>query len=497
MAATSRAASLLLPLLLLLLAASASAAARRPPPTKAQIKAEVSRMAKRLLQRYPQYSKFSKDFNKYVNLAILLPASSSLLPPPCLLLPASSSLAHPPCIILPVSFSLYHCFLSFQCFHPALVPMVCLPAFPPFLPLSSALQSLKPTPSFLSVQSHFLSQPLPFPLSFPVNSKYNFSALADATLLIPSNTAAEALSKRLPLTTKNIPRAYNVTAYHIVAKRFILPKIKAMRAGQALPTQLRQALYKLTGRNGNVPRDVPFLMRLLVAWVTFYYSIFMDAVSRSVGGLLEANVFTEEVSSASSSRGSNLTAERKRRSGLRRRRYQLLLEDLEGMGEEEFRDLFRINRAILDYIVNGMAHYMQPYVDRYLITHEVACLVAIKYLASGMSFRDLSAVFGLSKTLCHTLVDALLMHFPTAFKQQWVHFPSRDDLDEMAEEFRAIKGVPAVVGAIDGTHIPMKGMEGHRQEYYTRKSCYAVQLQITCDAVIQGFVSHQPVGAST
>ncbi|CAI5995209.1 unnamed protein product [Closterium sp. NIES-64] len=157
----------------------------------------------------------------------------------------------------------------------------------------------------------------------------------------------------------------------------------------------------------------------------------MDAVSRSVGGLLEANVFTEEVSSASSSHGSNLTAERKR---------------------------------------------------RYLITHEVACLVAIKYLASGMTFRDLSAVFGLSKTLCHTLVDALLMHFPTAFKQQWVHFPTRDDLDEMAEEFRAIKGVPAVVGAIDGTHIHMKGMEGHRQEYYTRKSCYAVQLQITCDA---------------
>ncbi|CAI5967807.1 unnamed protein product [Closterium sp. NIES-65] len=187
------------------------------------------------------------------------------------------------------------------------------------------------------------------------------------------------------------------------------------------------------------PRDVPFLMRLLVAWVTFYYTIFMDAVSRSVGGLLEANVFTEEVSSASSSRGSNLTAERKRRSGLRRRRYQLLLEDLEGMGEEEFRDLFRINHAILDYIVNGMAHYMQP------------------YMRSSCTSRRPSSSSG-------------------------VHFPSRDDLDEMAEEFRAIKGVPAVVGAIDGTHIPMKGMEGHRQEYYTRKSCYAVQLQITCDA---------------
>ncbi|CAI7829056.1 unnamed protein product [Closterium sp. NIES-53] len=168
MAATPRAVFHALPLLLLLLlVASASAAARRPPPTKAQIKAEVSRMAKRLLQRYPQYSKFSKDFNKYVNLAM--------------------------------------------------------------------------------------------------NSKYNFSALADATLLIPSNTAAEALSKRLPLTTKNIPRAYNVTAYHIIAKRFVLPKIKAMRAGQPLPTQLRQALYKLTGRNGNVHRTAQALYDAVVA----------------------------------------------------------------------------------------------------------------------------------------------------------------------------------------------------------------------------------------
>ncbi|CAI5520642.1 unnamed protein product [Closterium sp. Naga37s-1] len=157
------------------------------------------------------------------------------------------------------------------------------------------------------------------------------------------------------------------------------------------------------------PREVPFLMRLLVAWVTFYYSIFLDAVAKSVGGLLEANVFTEDGSSASSSHGSNRTAERKR-------------------------------------------------------SHEVACLVAIKYLATGMSFVDLSLVFGLSKTLCHMLVDALLMHFPSVFKQQWVHFPTRDDLDEMAEEFGAIKGVPAVVGAIDGTHVHMKGMEGHRQE---------------------------------
>ncbi|CAI5486092.1 unnamed protein product [Closterium sp. Naga37s-1] len=215
MAASSRAVFHLLPLLLLLV--TSASAARRPPPTKAQIKAEVSWMAKRLLQRYPQYSKFSKDFNKYVNLASQF---CSLPLPPCFVLPASSSLHHSPCLILPKSTSLLPLFsvLSF-CTCPSRM-MDRLPAFPTFLTI--------------------------------LNSKYNFSALADATLLIPSNTAAKALSKRLPLTSKNIPKAYNVTAYHIIAKRFILPKIKAMRAGQPLPTQLRQALYKLTGRNGSV-----------------------------------------------------------------------------------------------------------------------------------------------------------------------------------------------------------------------------------------------------
>ncbi|CAI6005671.1 unnamed protein product [Closterium sp. NIES-65] len=245
------------------------------------------------------------------------------------------------------------------------------------------------------------------------------------------------------------------------------------------------------------PRAVPFLMRLLVAWISFYYGIFMDAVAKGLVGLLESQAFDEENTSTATSHRSTRSAERARRGSLRRRRYGLLLEDLQGMGDGEFRDIYRINRAILAHVAEGMKHYMQPYVERYYITHEVANLVPIKYLASGLSYIDLSHLFGLSKTLCHELVDVWLMHFATVFKQQWVHFPTRDDLDEMAEEFRAVKGVPAVVGAIDGTHVHMKGMEGHRQDYWTRKSAYAVQLQVTCDArgIIWDFLIGYPGSA--
>ncbi|CAI5960418.1 unnamed protein product [Closterium sp. NIES-65] len=120
-----------------------------------------------------------------------------------------------------------------------------------------------------------------------------------------------------------------------------------------------------------------------------------------------------------------------------------------------------------------MQHYLEPIVQRSILTMYTAVLIPIKYLASGISYVDISYLFGISKTLCHEVVDVFLSHFPSVFKAAWVRFPTREELPEMAREFAAVKGVPAVVGAVDGTHIHMKGMEGHRTEYWTRKSAYA------------------------
>ncbi|CAI7919437.1 unnamed protein product, partial [Closterium sp. NIES-53] len=81
--------------------------------------------------------------------------------------------------------------------------------------------------------------------------------------------------------------------------------------------------------------------------------------------------------------------------------------------------------------------------------------------------------------LIHRVVDAFLVWFPCKFKRDWVQFPPEELRAEMALDFRAIKGVPNVIGVIDGTHIHMKGMEAYRGDYFNRKSVYSVQLQVT------------------
>ncbi|CAI5510475.1 unnamed protein product [Closterium sp. Naga37s-1] len=86
-------------------------------------------------------------------------------------------------------------------------------------------------------------------IGLALNSKYDFTALSDATLLLPSDT--EALAKKVPANSAIIPKIYNITAYHIIRKKYTVPALKVLKKSQPLGTQLKQAMYKVSVQNGN------------------------------------------------------------------------------------------------------------------------------------------------------------------------------------------------------------------------------------------------------
>ena len=43
------------------------------------------------------------------------------------------------------------------------------------------------------------------------------------------------------------------------------------------------------------------------------------------------------------------------------------------------------------------------------------------------------------------------------------------------------RGIQGVLGAIDGTHIPIKGPRNHSEQCINRKGFFPVQLQVICD----------------
>ena len=66
----------------------------------------------------------------------------------------------------------------------------------------------------------------------------------------------------------------------------------------------------------------------------------------------------------------------------------------------------------------------------------------------------------------------------------------------MLEKFEELQGFPGVIGAIDGSHIPITPPEASLQDYQNRKKFHSIQLQAVCDAdliitdAFCGFPSH-------
>ncbi|GJP42865.1 hypothetical protein CLOM_g8900 [Closterium sp. NIES-68] len=88
-------------------------------------------------------------------------------------------------------------------------------------------------------------------INLALNSRYDLSALRDASILIPNNAHAEALAKRIPAKSSSIPTVYNITAFHILRKRMTVPQLRQVKQRVAVGTQLRQPVFKMTAANSS------------------------------------------------------------------------------------------------------------------------------------------------------------------------------------------------------------------------------------------------------
>jgi len=100
---------------------------------------------------------------------------------------------------------------------------------------------------------------------------------------------------------------------------------------------------------------------------------------------------------------------------------------------------------------------------------EKKVLSTLWLLGNKESFRGVADRFGFGKSTLHehliSVVTAII-----AKHKQFIKWPSTvAESREIADGFFARCGFPGVVGAIDGTHIPIPGPSSHRESYINRK----------------------------
>jgi len=146
-----------------------------------------------------------------------------------------------------------------------------------------------------------------------------------------------------------------------------------------------------------------------------------------------------------------------------------------------FKSHFRITKTtfhrLLNTISNHPVYQSNPFKPQTPIEMQVA--IVLQRFANPMSYRELETSFGISqgsvqnftKRFCITVLENL---------QYAIKWPTDQSMQEVVEgfappEFR--KRIPNVIGAIDGSHIPIQRPQvEYHQRYINRKGFYSVVL---------------------
>ncbi|WAR16241.1 HARB1-like protein, partial [Mya arenaria] len=134
-----------------------------------------------------------------------------------------------------------------------------------------------------------------------------------------------------------------------------------------------------------------------------------------------------------------------------------------------FKSHFRMHWSTFEDLCKTVGPLMVK--ERYL-TVEKRLLATVWLLSNQESYRGVADRFGLSKGTLHLTVMANA-YFPGTMQA----------MKEVAEGFMARCGFPGVVGAIDGTHIPIPApTTEHRAFFINRKGFSSMVLQVVCDS---------------
>ncbi|WAR22681.1 HARB1-like protein, partial [Mya arenaria] len=88
------------------------------------------------------------------------------------------------------------------------------------------------------------------------------------------------------------------------------------------------------------------------------------------------------------------------------------------------------------------------------ISLETRMLATLWMLGNMECYRSVADRFGISKGTLHLTVMSSSMALCQQ-KSNFINFPTtRREMDQVAEGFSARCGIPGIVGAVDGTHVP-------------------------------------------
>ena len=145
---------------------------------------------------------------------------------------------------------------------------------------------------------------------------------------------------------------------------------------------------------------------------------------------------------------------------------------------DDFRQRFRITRSTFDQvvillspklIVGNKGGIMKVPVEKQL-------LIFIRYASSQQTLTEITDTFSVCEATIHAIVHRTLSIICSEMLPDLIKWPSGLKVQEIVDRFFQHKDFPGIIGAIDGSHIPIKPPTVDAEQYYNQKKFPSIIL---------------------
>ena len=151
---------------------------------------------------------------------------------------------------------------------------------------------------------------------------------------------------------------------------------------------------------------------------------------------------------------------------------------------DDFSDHFRMSRGAFEGVVRLVSLDYEIPVEhlrgRPPVEVDKQVLVTLWYLGNQSCILDIADRFGISTSTVHRTVWRVSRAL-RRLSASIVVWPSGQRARQIMDGFKDRKGVPGIIGAVDGTHIRIKVLQHDEGSYVNRKKFHSVILQGVCD----------------
>lgn len=95
--------------------------------------------------------------------------------------------------------------------------------------------------------------------------------------------------------------------------------------------------------------------------------------------------------------------------------------------------------------------------------------ITLCFLASCSEYRIVGHLFGVHKSTVHKCVYRVVNSIIEELMETWISMPDATECEYIAFNFEKKCNIPQLIGAIDGTHIPILPPSDGYRDYINRK----------------------------